>query len=33
MGFGADVEILEPIELRNEIEEDIQKMITIYQKG
>lgn len=33
MGFGADAEILEPIEFRNEIKENIQKMITIYQKG
>lgn len=31
MGFGADAEILEPIELRNEIINDVKKMLTVYQ--
>lgn len=32
MGFGADAEVLEPIELRNQIKNDAKKMSIIYEK-
>ena len=33
MGFGAEAEVLEPITLRNEIAEEVEKMFAVYQRG
>lgn len=33
MGFGAEAEVLEPITLRDEIAEEVEKMFAVYQRG